>query len=172
MQSYTRGPKATIVRKTIGEAFLGTANRFPERVALMIRESWSLLRVWAASAKLVVSIIGLGVAYQVLAVLSLILVGKTLGVDLSFAVAAVSAAIVLVATLIPVSIGGLGIREGGFVLLLGQVGIDAAEATLISLLSVGVVLVASAAIAGVAAVYDSLKAGETKAPPVPRRRSA
>ncbi len=113
-------------------------HRLPERLALMIRESWAMLRVWAASAKLVVSLVGLGVAYQALAVLSLILVGKTLGVDLSFAVAAVSAAIVLVATLIPVSIGGLGIREGGFVLLLGQVGIDAAEATLISLLSAGV----------------------------------
>jgi glycosyltransferase 2 family protein len=147
-------------------------HRVPERLALMIRESWAMLRVWAASAKLVVSLIGLGVAYQALAVLSLILVGKTLGVDLSFAVAAVSAAIVLVATLIPVSIGGLGIREGGFVLLLGQVGIDAAEATLVSLLSAGVVLVASAAVAGITAVYDSLNAGETKAPPVPRRRSA
>ena len=72
--------------------------------------------------------------------IALILVGKTLGVDLPFALAAICAAIVIVATLIPVSIGGIGIREGGFVLLLGEVGVDAADATLISLLSAAVVL--------------------------------
>ena len=37
MQSYTRGPKGIIVRKTIGEAFLETANRFADRVALISR---------------------------------------------------------------------------------------------------------------------------------------
>ena len=37
MRSYTRAPKGTVVRKTIGEAFLETANRFADRVALISR---------------------------------------------------------------------------------------------------------------------------------------
>jgi fatty-acyl-CoA synthase len=46
MQSYTRGPKGIVVRKTIGEAFLETANRFADRVALIsvhqnIRLTWA-----------------------------------------------------------------------------------------------------------------------------------
>src|SRR6202166_5369629 len=46
MQSYTRGPKGTVVRKTIGEAFLETANRFADHVALIsvhqnIRLTWA-----------------------------------------------------------------------------------------------------------------------------------
>jgi fatty-acyl-CoA synthase len=46
MQSYTRGRKATVIRKTIGEAFLETANRFADRVALIschqnIRLTWA-----------------------------------------------------------------------------------------------------------------------------------
>jgi len=46
MRSYARGPKAVVVRKTIAEAFLETANRFPNRVALVsrhqnIRLSWA-----------------------------------------------------------------------------------------------------------------------------------
>ncbi|MDQ1474325.1 MAG: fatty-acyl-CoA synthase, partial [Bryobacterales bacterium] len=46
MQSYTRGPKGTVVRKTIGEAYLETANRFADRVALIsvhqnIRLTWA-----------------------------------------------------------------------------------------------------------------------------------
>lgn len=146
-------------------------HRLPDRLAVMIRDSWSMLRTWGGSGRLVASVVSLGLAYQALAVLALILAGKALGVDLPFALAAVSATIVLVATLIPVSVGGLGIREGGFVLLLGEAGIDAAEATLISLLSAAVVLLTSAAIVAVTAFYDTLRARETKAP-APRRRSA
>jgi fatty-acyl-CoA synthase len=49
MQSYTRGPKGTIVRKTIGEAFLETANRFPERPALISRHQ-NIRLTWAEYA--------------------------------------------------------------------------------------------------------------------------
>ena len=46
MLSYARGPAATVVRKTIGQAFLETANRFPDSLALVsrhqnIRLTWS-----------------------------------------------------------------------------------------------------------------------------------
>lgn len=147
-------------------------HRLPHRLALMIREAWATLRAWAASAKLVASVLFLGVTYQALAVLALILVGKTVGVELSFALASVSAAIVLVAMLIPVSIGGLGVREGGFVLLLGQADIGGAKATTISLLSAGVILLAGAAVVGVTAVRDVLRIRATKARPVAGERSA
>ena len=142
-------------------------HRLPQRLAAMGVEAWRLLRLWASSGRLVASIVGLGFAYQVLAVIALIFVGKTLGVELPFALAAVSAAIVLVATLIPVSVGGLGIREGGFVLLLGEAGIDAAQATLISLLSAAVVLVAGAVVAGLTYVSALVRPGEAKTSPVP-----
>jgi fatty-acyl-CoA synthase len=49
MQSYTRGPKATIVRKTIGEAFLETADRFAERIALISRHQ-NIRLTWAEYA--------------------------------------------------------------------------------------------------------------------------
>jgi uncharacterized protein (TIRG00374 family) len=146
-------------------------HRFPERLAAMARESWKLVRVWVDSPKLVVLLVGLGVVYQVLAVIVFILVGRTLGLELSFALTAVSASIVIVATLIPVSVGGLGIREGGFVLLLGQAGIDAADATLVSLLSAAAVLLSSAGVAAAAYLYDGLRAGGPNARALPGRRS-
>jgi glycosyltransferase 2 family protein len=147
-------------------------HRLPERFAAMARESWRMLKLWAGSARLVASLVGLGLAYQVLAVLALILVGKTLGVDLPFALAAVCGAIVVVATLIPVSVGGAGIREGGFVLLLGEAGINAADATLISLLGAVVVLLASVTVAAAAYLHDLLAARQKSAGQVPGRRSA
>src|SRR6185312_9867074 len=46
MSSHARGPKAIVVRKTIGEAFLETADRFADRAALIscqqnIRLTWA-----------------------------------------------------------------------------------------------------------------------------------
>jgi glycosyltransferase 2 family protein len=138
-------------------------HRLPERLAVMARESWKLIRTWAGLTKLVASVLGLGVVYQLLAVIVFILVGRTLGLELPFALAAVSTSIVLVATLIPVSVGGLGIREGGFVLLLGEAGISAADATLASLLSAAAVLISSAGVAAAAYLYDALRASGPEA---------
>ena len=49
MQSYARGPQRTVVRKTIGEAFLETANRFAERMALISRAQ-NVRLTWAEYA--------------------------------------------------------------------------------------------------------------------------
>jgi len=49
MQSYTRGPKATIVRKTIGETFLETASRLAGRVAIISRHQ-NIKLTWAEYA--------------------------------------------------------------------------------------------------------------------------
>ena len=133
-------------------------HRLPERVARLIREGWTTLRTWASSARLVASLVTLGFAYQVLAVLALVAVGKTVGLELSFALAAVSVSIVLVAMLIPVSIGGLGVREGGFVLILAQSDIDAARATLLSLLGALAIVLASGVVIAAAAGSEVLRA--------------
>jgi glycosyltransferase 2 family protein len=135
-------------------------HRLPDRIALAIRQAWATFRVWTRSAYVLASLIGLGVTYQALAMVVLVLVGKTIGVELSFALAAVSASIVLVAMLIPVSIGGLGVREGGFVLLLAQADVEAAQATLLSLLSVAVVVLASAAVIAISTAVDAVRARE------------
>jgi uncharacterized protein (TIRG00374 family) len=136
-------------------------HRLPDRIAAMIREAWAVLRLWVGSTKVIAALVGLGVAYQGMAVLVLMLVGKTIGIELSFALAAISVCIVIVAMLIPVSIGGLGIREGGFVLLLGQADIDAAEATLLSLLGTAAIILASSGVVAGTALAESWRARGT-----------
>jgi uncharacterized membrane protein YbhN (UPF0104 family) len=138
----------------------------------MLRDTWATLRTWAGSTKTISLVLALGLAYQVLAVLVLVMVGKTVGVQLSFALAAVSTAIVLVAMLIPISIGGLGVREGGFVLLLGEAGINGADATSVSLLSAAVVVLAGAVVVALAAAWDALRPRERSARALPRQPSA
>ena len=123
------------------------ARRFPQGMNA-VRDARDASRTWARSGRLAGWLLVSGLAYQAIAVLALVLVAKTVDVELSFALAAVSAAIVIVAMLVPISIGGLGVREAGFVALLAEAGIGAAEATAISLLSVAAILLATAAIVG------------------------
>jgi uncharacterized protein (TIRG00374 family) len=139
---------AVVMRPVIG--------RLPERSAAMLREARATLSAQANSIKLAGWVLGMGMAYQALAVLALVFAGRTVGLDLPYPLAAVAAAIVVVAMLIPISIGGLGIREGGFVLLLGEAGVTGAEATLVSLLSVAATLLAAAAVVGLVAGRDLL----------------
>jgi glycosyltransferase 2 family protein len=144
-------------------------HRLPDRAAGMIRESWRIVRGWAGSGRLVLTVVALGLAYQVLVIAVFVLVARTVRVDLPFALAAVSVPIVVLATLIPISLGGLGIREGGFVILLGEAGIEAADATVVSLLSAATILIASALVAGATYLFGSVG---TRPRVVPPRRSA
>jgi glycosyltransferase 2 family protein len=162
---------ATLLAALTAAGVRPVVRHLPHRLAEMLRETWVTLRIWARSGRLAGWLLVLGLVYQALAVLALVAVGKTVAVDLSFALAAVTAAIVVVAMLVPVSIGGLGVREGGFVLLLGEAGISGADATVVSLLSAATILISSAAVVGLTAAYDVRVRG-TKAQPAPRQPSA
>jgi glycosyltransferase 2 family protein len=85
----------------------------------------------------------MGFAYQLLLVTSVWLLARTIDLDLSFALVAVTVPLVLMVTLIPISIGGFGVREAGFVVLLGEAGVNTTHATLLSLLSAAALALAS-----------------------------
>ncbi len=65
------------------------------------------------------------------------------GADIGFGAAAIALTLTTLAMLVPVSIGGFGVREGTYVVLLGSLGVSATDATLISIGTVFVLLLAS-----------------------------
>jgi hypothetical protein len=79
-------------------------------------------------------------------------VGRALGIELAPQVYGVVVPLVTLLTLLPVSINGVGLRESAFPLLLAPVGVAAADAVALSLLSFAVVSIASLAGAVVFAV--------------------
>jgi hypothetical protein len=72
-----------------------------------------------------------------------------------------------VLSFLPFSIGGLGIREGGFVVLLGQAGVSATDATVFSLLN-GLAF-ALASLPGVIAFVRAGRSAAKEPPPAPLR---
>lgn len=138
------GALAVAAAAAAGSARLG--RRLPERVRTSAKQAWSALHGWSRSRPLILWMLALGVAYQLMGVGVLVLIAEAIGFDLPFSLAAVAAAVILVAMLVPISIGGFGVREAGFVVLLGEAGIGTTDATLLSLLSALVILLASVAV--------------------------
>ncbi|HEY4450079.1 MAG TPA: lysylphosphatidylglycerol synthase transmembrane domain-containing protein [Solirubrobacteraceae bacterium] len=115
----------------------------PERMRATLRHSRALIRSYVTDPALLVVVLVSSLAFQALVALQLVFLGRAIDVHLPFATAAVALALVTIVTLIPVSIGGFGVREGTYVILLGAASIGATDATLISLLSVAALFLAS-----------------------------
>lgn len=80
---------------------------------------------------------------------------KALGLDVSFLAIAFAAPLVTMATLVPVSVGGIGVREAGYALLLSPYGVKAPEAVALGLLQYSSFLLV-AVVAWALLIADSL----------------
>jgi hypothetical protein len=123
-------------------AHLGRAMT-PRRLISAAKQSRSLLRSYASDPVSIIALLTSSLVYQALISLQLVLLARAIDVHLSFATAAVVLALVTVVTLLPVSIGGFGVREASYVVLLGGASISATDATIISVLSVATLFIAS-----------------------------
>jgi glycosyltransferase 2 family protein len=119
------------------------AERLPDRVLGWARETRETLRLYGDQPKMLGLALLLGLAFQLLVVVAVYLLAKAIDLEIAFALLAVVTPLVLAVTLVPISIAGFGVREGGTVLLLDPAGYNATEATLLSLIGVAALLVAS-----------------------------
>jgi glycosyltransferase 2 family protein len=85
----------------------------------------------------------IGLVFQGLVYLSAWLVDRSISLGLPIAVLGAALAPVLIVAAAPVSIGGYGVREGAYVLMLGYAGVSTSDATLFSLLTGAVFALAS-----------------------------
>ncbi len=115
----------------------------PTRLESLAHDSHAVLREYARAPLLLAMLVLSSLLFQTLVSLQLVFLGRAIGVHLAFSTAAVALALVTIATLLPVSVGGFGVREGTYVVLLGSASINATDATLISLLSVAALFIAS-----------------------------
>jgi glycosyltransferase 2 family protein len=117
--------------------------RLPGRMGAALRDAGDVLGSYLRNGRLLQTTLLMGFAYQFLLVWSVWLLARTIDLKLSFALVAVTVPLVLLATMMPISIGGFGVREAGFVVLLGEAGVNATDATLLSLLSAAALALAS-----------------------------
>lgn len=80
-------------------------------------------------------IMGVSLVYQGLHILTIYVLGLSLGIHVSLIYYFLFIPVVLAVGMIPVSLNGIGVREGAWVLLFNQVGVPAAEAFSMSVLT-------------------------------------
>lgn len=91
----------------------------------------------------VVNVLLVGFAYQLAVVLSAFLAARALGLDLGPTAILAFMPAVAIAQVLPISLGGLGVREGAFVLFLHPLGVERGEAIALGLLFYGMNLAVS-----------------------------
>lgn len=88
-------------------------------------------------------VLGVATVYQLSTVVAVYLATRALGLDLPMAAVLTFAPVVAIAQVLPLSLNGLGVREGAFVLFLGPLGVAAGQAIAIGLLVYAMTLAVS-----------------------------
>ena len=121
----------------------GLSRYLPGIVRPWAGEAAAALRAYDHDRRLQARVVAFGLVFQALMVAASWSLSEALGLGLGPGLLAVVTPLVLIATLLPISIAGFGVREGSYVALLGEVGVSAGDATLLSLLSAAALALAS-----------------------------
>lgn len=101
------------------------------------------LGVFRKQPREMVRLVVIGAAYQGSLIVATALAAEALEIDVSPTAWLAFAPVVLIAQVLPLSIGGLGVREGALVLFLGPLGVTNGEAILLGLLLYAITLIVS-----------------------------
>jgi glycosyltransferase 2 family protein len=140
----------------------GLGRFLPDVVRPYTGEVASVLRTYERDRGLIVAVLVLGLIYQVTILMGFWLIAEALDLGLDPAILAIVVPPVLLASLLPISLAGFGIREGAFVVLLAEFGVSSADATLLSLLAVAGVTIASLP-GGAAIAFTDVRASTPQA---------
>ena len=142
---FLTGAALFVLGVIVGTSSRVSLRRFvPSRVLPVTRDFGRGLRASFAHPRVFVSTTASGLLYQVLVVTGIWLLARAVDVAISFPAVAIVLPSVLVLAAIPISIGGLGVRELAFVTLLAPFDVSATDATLVSLLAGAAYVLATA----------------------------
>jgi uncharacterized protein (TIRG00374 family) len=119
----------------LGLAFVAVAAHKLERLRLVRPlAALGLALATVARSSVVALLLWTGLLGQLVAIVAFFLVGRSVGAPLSLVDCAVTLAPSLLVALVPISLGGWGVREGAFIVLLGFYGVSPEQALVISVL--------------------------------------
>jgi len=115
----------------------------PENFTLKSREIYLIIHHFGRQGRLLIQLLGLSCVIQGLRILAHYAAARSLGVHISPVVFFVFVPIIAMAAALPVSFGGVGLREQMGVILLGSVGIPSVQAFSIEFLAYLTAIVSS-----------------------------
>lgn len=107
------------------------------RVGSLLGRELVLPPAWKAATA---TTLALALMYHCAQVLSVICLARALAIDVSMVTLGLFVPLVNVAGMVPLTVSGVGVREAGYVYLLGLIGVSASQALSLGLLGSGLVL--------------------------------
>jgi len=101
------------------------------------------------------AMMGISLGYQVIQIFSIYFLALSLGIQLSVIYYFIFIPVIMTVSMIPISLNGLGVREGAWVLLFSQAGVPSTEAFSMSILML-LVMTATSLIGGVFYLFDRI----------------
>lgn len=123
-----------VLAKRFYQNSLSGKSIFLHKVYTAMTQLLDLIRLYHRALWLLLSGVAFSLLIQVLVILVYAILGDSLGIELSLASYFLMIPPVMLATNIPVSLGGLGLREGALVAMLVGMGVDYQQGVLLSLL--------------------------------------
>jgi len=108
-----------------------------------LMKAYRSLHAFTASKDILVKGLLVSFIHQLIGVAVSFFVSQSLGLNVSFVYFLIAIPIIWIIMMIPVSIAGLGVREGAFVLFFTQYGVSSENALLLSLLVFGLTLISA-----------------------------
>jgi len=99
-----------------------------------LKETYRSIRAFTASKKVLLNAFVMSLLCQFLVIVSTFFISQSLGLGVPFVYFFIAMPIIWVIMMLPISISGLGVREGAFVLFFTQQGVSTEDALLLSLL--------------------------------------
>lgn len=112
----------------------------PAKLTLALERFAHCLSSYLRNRQVLVRAAWSSMLFQLIVAATYFLVGRDIGLHVGFVTMLVVVSLVTLLTLLPISINGLGLREGGFIYLLGTVGVGRPEALALSLIVYAMVL--------------------------------
>jgi hypothetical protein len=148
---------AVLLAALLAMSFLNDASAprlfgwLPDRINRLLRDTIQATHVFSSCLRTLVASIVMGVAFQGVVVANCAWLGAGLGIDLSLATWAVVICVMSLVLLLPISVGGIGLRDVTLVGLLGGWGVATERAFALSLALLGLQL-AMVAVGGILAL--------------------
>lgn len=122
-------------QNAIRKILLLAGNRF-HRTEKIINQCLRLIDAWVqylSTPVILVKSMLVGIVFQLIAVFITMTLAGVLGININFADWCWIFGVISLVVFLPITIGGIGLREGGFVILLGQLGVPGEKALALSL---------------------------------------
>jgi len=134
-------------QNAIRKILLLTGNRF-RRIEKIISQCLRLIEAWVqylGRPMILLKSMLLGVVFQLIAVFITMTLAGALGININFADWCWIFGVISLVVFLPITVGGIGLREGGFVILLEQFGVPGEKALALSLSILGLQIIGAIA---------------------------